>query len=111
MHKHQHPEGLPVEQNVLLVRQEDCFLPLGALAKVAGLSVKKLRSLLADLVAPLPHFRPGAKILVKWSEFEAYMERFRASASVDVDRMVQELMEGIRRQTSPRAQPEGRKQK
>jgi hypothetical protein len=59
MHKHQDLEQLPVGQNVIFVRAEDYFLPLGALAKVAGLSVKKLRSLLTDPVAPLPHFRPG----------------------------------------------------
>src|SRR3989441_4754379 len=35
---------------------------------------------------PIPHFKPGGKILVRRSEFDRWMERHRASAAAEVAR-------------------------
>jgi excisionase family DNA binding protein len=73
----------------------DPFLSLKALAAYAGLSVRKLRDCLDDPLHPLPHYRVGAKILVRQSEFDAWMSRYRRVASVDVDPIVQEILDGL----------------
>jgi hypothetical protein len=77
----------------------DYFLSLQALAKASGLSVRKLRSLLADPSAPMPHFRPGGKIVVRWSEFLRYMEHFRAHPGVNIDQAVEAIMTDLRATT------------
>ena len=112
MHRCPPPQVLPIVGDVVLVREADYFLPLSALAKVSGLSVRKLRALLADPVAPLAHYRPGGKILVRWTEFLAYMEQFRARPVRDVDSMVQEIVKDLKgKPTRPlkqkRPQPAG----
>jgi hypothetical protein len=58
---------------------EDCFMPLKALSKYSGLSVRTLRTYLSHAIRPLPHYRPGGKILVKRSEFDDWIARFKAT--------------------------------
>ena len=55
----------------------DPFLPLRALAAYSGLSVRKLRNHLDDAGHPLPCYRVGGKILVRRSEFDAWMAAYR----------------------------------
>lgn len=86
---------LPVGQEVILVKLEDYYLPLAVLAKVSGMSIRKLRAMLADPIHPLPHFRMG-KILVRWSEFTRHLEQFRARADVNLDKVVQEVVDDLR---------------
>lgn len=70
----------------------DPFLSLKALASYCGLSVRKLRDCLADPGHPLPHYRVGGKIVVRRSEFDAWMVRFRQLGQADVDRIVSEAL-------------------
>ncbi len=58
---------------------EDCFMPLKSLSKYSGLSVRTLRTYLSHAIRPLPHYRPGGKILVKRSEFDDWIARFKAT--------------------------------
>jgi hypothetical protein len=44
----------------------------------------------------LPHYRIGAKILVKRSEFDAWAARFRATSSSSVDALVAETLRGCK---------------
>ena len=74
----------------------DPFLPLKALADYSGLSVRTLRDYLADLLHPLPCYRVGGKILVRRSEFDAWIARYRQLGSADVDRIVSEALQGLR---------------
>ncbi len=55
----------------------DLFLSLKELARYSSLSRRTLQDLLADPRDPLPSFRVGRKILVKRSEFDAWMTRRR----------------------------------
>jgi hypothetical protein len=55
----------------------DGYLPLKALATYSGMSLRTLRGHLSHLVRPLPHYRVGGKILVKRSEFDAWVGQFK----------------------------------
>jgi hypothetical protein len=100
MHSNQRPQELPIGQDVLLVREDDYFLSLSALAKVSSLSVKTLRAHLSDPVHPIPHYRPKGKVLVRWSEFVRWLEHFRVQVSVDVDRVVREVIDELQMSNS-----------
>src|SRR5687768_3490870 len=76
MSSDRHREELPIGRDVIIVQAQDYFLPLRPLSQVCGLSPRTLRSYLDDPVDPLPHFRPGGKVVVLWSEFRAWFERF-----------------------------------
>ena len=61
----------------------DPWLPLKALAEYAGLSRKTLLRLMAREENPLPHYRltDTGKIVVRRSEFDAWMEQYRRVGS------------------------------
>jgi hypothetical protein len=66
-------------ERIVLSTPLDPYLPLRALAQYAGLSVRTLRNYLDG--APdeaLPCYRVGGKILVRRSEFDAWITRHRA---------------------------------
>jgi helix-turn-helix protein len=77
-----------VEAHVIL----DPYLSLVGLARYSGLSVRKLRTHLADVAHPLPCYRVGGKILVRRSEFDAWIAAYRQRGRVDVDRLVNEVV-------------------
>jgi excisionase family DNA binding protein len=85
-----------VATRVVLDASLDPFLSLKALATYSGLSVRKLRDLLADPAHPLPHYRPAGKILVKRSDFDTWMARYRLAGPADVDRIVGDILQGLR---------------
>ncbi len=73
----------------------DPYLPLAALSAYAGLSVRTLRKALTDPVHPLPHYRQGGgKILIRRSEFDQWMIRFRQEGP-DLDALVSEIAKGV----------------
>jgi excisionase family DNA binding protein len=82
-----HVRGVLAER-VMVSTPLDPFLSLKALAGYSGLSVRKLRDLLADPTCPLPHYRVGGKILVRRSEFDVWMQQYRAGCNINVARMV-----------------------
>jgi hypothetical protein len=71
------------------------FMSLKALASYSGLSVQKLRDFLIDPVKPLLYYRVGGKILVRRSEFDAWIARYRMTGSVDVNAILNEVLAGI----------------
>jgi len=89
----------------------DPWLSLKALSKVSGFSVRSLRAHIADPDHPLPCYRMkephviptrsgksrivSGKILVRWSEFTAWMQQFRYTP--DLDRIVDEVVAEFRR--------------
>jgi hypothetical protein len=77
-----------VEARVIL----DPYLSLVGLAGYSGLSIRKLRAHLAEVAHPLPCYRVGGKILVRRSEFDAWMATYRQRGRVDVDRLVNEVV-------------------
>jgi excisionase family DNA binding protein len=73
----------------------DAYLPLKALAGYSGLSVRTLRGYLAHPSRPLPHYRVGGKLLVKRSEFDAWMRTFRSVEASRVDAIVADMLTGL----------------
>ncbi len=65
----------------------DPWLSLRALASYSGLSVRKLRYLLADPHGPLPSYRVDGKVLVRRSEFDAWMARHRNEKAHSLTRL------------------------
>ena len=70
----------------------DQYLSLRALAAYSGLSIRKLRDYL-DLAPAdaLPCYRVGGKILVKRSEFDAWMAQFQARGRPSLVQAIREL--------------------
>jgi excisionase family DNA binding protein len=83
--------GIVVDR-VVVSTPLDPFLPLRQLATYAGLSVRKLRELLDDPTCPLPAYQVGGKILVRRSEFDAWMAAHRRQRGADVDNIVNEVL-------------------
>ncbi len=75
-------------ERVIISTALDPFLSLRALAGYSGISVRKLHEYLADPINPLPHYRVGGKILVRRSEFDAWIVRYRQCGRADVDSIV-----------------------
>jgi len=86
----------PVANEVVLSTELDPFMPLKALARYAGLSVRKLREYLIDSAHPLPHYRIGGKIVVRRSDYDTWAAQYRQMGNVDVDKVVAEALSDLR---------------
>ena len=73
----------------------DPFLTLRALVSYSGLGARKLREYLTDPVYPLPCYRVGGKILVRRSEFDTWIARYRRIGRADVDQLVADVMKAL----------------
>lgn len=74
----------------------EALFSLKALSSYSGLSVRTLRNHLRAADHALPHFRVGAKILVRRSEFDAWLSTFRFSATSRVDAIVDGVLADLR---------------
>jgi hypothetical protein len=70
----------------------DPFLALRALASYSGISIRKLRDYLDDPAHPLPCYRVGGKIVVRRSEFDTWIARYRQIGRADVDQIVADVL-------------------
>ena len=82
----------PVVERVRLATDLDPYLSLRALAGYAGLSVRTLRTHLADPLRPLPCYRVGGKVLVRRSDFDTWMLHFRRTQAPAMERVMREVM-------------------
>jgi hypothetical protein len=73
----------------------DPYLSLRALNGYSGLSVRKLREYLTHPSNPLPCYRPGGKVLVRRSEFDAWVAIFRQRGRADIEAIVNDALEGL----------------
>jgi Helix-turn-helix domain len=89
------PTAGTIPAGVILSVQLDPYLPLKALSGYCGMSVRKLRDFLDDPVRPLPCYRIGGKLLVRRSEFDAWIAAFRKRRSEDLDRIVAESLRDL----------------
>jgi excisionase family DNA binding protein len=72
---------------------DDHYMSLKALARYSGLSVRTLRAHVADATHPLPHYRPGGgKLLVRRSEFDRWMRRYRVEGDATLDAIVRDVL-------------------
>lgn len=74
----------------------DPFLSLRTLASYSCVSIRKLREYLRDPAHPLPHYRLGGKIVVRRSEFDAWMAAYRRVGQADVEGIVDSVMRDLR---------------
>ncbi len=77
-----------------VVQVTDAYFSLKTLASYSGLSVRRLRSCLADRVRPLPFYRIGGKILVRRSDFDVWAAQFRRDP-VAIDALVDDVLQGL----------------
>jgi len=80
----------------------DPYLSLKALSRYSGLSVRTLRGHLTDPVHPLPHYRITGKLLVRRSEFDQWIARYRCCGRPDLDALVNGVVETIRKKPPTR---------
>lgn len=73
--------------------QGDRYLDLRGLANYSALSVSCLRDHIRK--SGMPFFKVEGKILVKQSEFDRWVERYRGNTSEDLDKLVDEMLESI----------------
>ncbi len=72
------------------LEDQDRYLDLCALSAYSSLSVRTLREYLSDANDPLPAFCIRRKILVRKSEFDRWVSRYRINTK-DLSRFVDEL--------------------
>lgn len=80
----------------------DRLLSLRSLSNYSGLSPRTLRDHLHNPICPLPHFRVGGKILIRQSEFNRWIEHFRARKTIAVDTLVNDVLQTIHSQVTRR---------
>jgi hypothetical protein len=83
-----------IGERVVISSRLDPLLDLRALARYASLSVRKLRDCIADPSRPIPHYRVGGKLLVRVSDFDAWLSRYRHDRP-DVDRIVADVLRDL----------------
>lgn len=71
------------------------YVSLKDLATYSGLSKRTLRGYLTHAAWPLPHYRIGGKILVRRSEYDAWVVTFRATPPEMVSALVNDVMAGL----------------
>ena len=71
----------------------DCYLDLNSLSVYSSLSISTLRSYISQ---GLPSFQTRGKILVKRSEFDRWMEKFKVK-DIDVGALADEAIKGLKR--------------
>ena len=72
----------------------DQYLDLKALSKYSSLSVRTLRDYLHDALNPMPSFRIKNKILVKKSEFDNWIGKYRYDIN-RLDTVVNEVINAL----------------
>jgi hypothetical protein len=89
---------LLVAEGFTLATPADPYLSLKALATYSSCSVRWLRAQLSDPHAPLPYYRlPGGKILVRRSEFDGWLARYRQVGRPDVTAVVDDVLRSLAR--------------
>jgi hypothetical protein len=79
---------LVVVDNLELSTRLDPYLSLRALGTYSGCSIRWLRDRLVDASHPLPCYRVEGKVLVRRSEFDVWIARFRSQGRPEVERLV-----------------------
>ncbi len=74
----------------------DPYPSLKALSCYSGLSVRTLRGYLTDPVHPLPCYRVGGRVVVRRSEFDQWIARYRQSGRPDVEALVEEMLRDVK---------------
>jgi hypothetical protein len=82
----------PAAERIVLSTELDPWMPLRALAGYSGLSVRTLRDYINAPLRALPCYRIGVKVLVRRSEFDAWMLQHRQVGPAGLDRVVDSVI-------------------
>ena len=82
-------------ERIVVSTMLDPYFSLKGLASYSSISVRKLREHMDDVSHPLPVYKVGAKLLVRRSEFDSWIARYRQAGSVDVDRIVADVLKDL----------------
>jgi hypothetical protein len=83
-------------ERVVISTMLDPFLTLKALVGYSGIGLRKLYEYLTDPVHPLPHYRVGGKIVVRRSEFDAWIAAYRRLGGAEVGAIVAGVLTDFR---------------
>ena len=75
------------------------YLDLKQLCKLLPLSPRTIRARVHDPVDPLPAFSVGGKLVFKFSEVTAYLEKHRVKPT-DVQQVADEILNKLRKDSS-----------
>ena len=82
----------PERSRAAAVSEADEYLTLAQLAAYSKISERQLRNYLGlPPSQALPCYRPGRKVLVRRSEFDAWLARYRVRGKSIVNRVLREL--------------------
>ena len=84
---------IPDDIAKIVIALEDKYFDLKGLSVYSAVSVGSLR----DYVKTgLPHFKLKGKILIRKSEFDAWLERYRVNRSHDINNIANEVMDSLK---------------
>lgn len=87
---------------------DDRYLKLAELIEYSGLSRDTIERAMRDPVDPLPSHQVGVRILIRRSEFDAWMDRRRrGGASAGLSPLVQRQLARLREPVRPRLKRAG----
>ncbi len=91
--RHADVHGTVSVPEILEYLETDRYMPLTEAAKYLGLSRRTLQSRLKEI----RHYRPGGKILVKRSDLDRWMERYRQEpiSKDEIDAIVDSVMRSL----------------
>ena len=81
----------------LAVIVKDKYFDLPGLSSYCDLAVSTLRDYLRHGRNPIPYFKVKGKILVRKTEFDAWLEGFRANRKVDLNAIADEVVESLKK--------------
>ena len=93
-------QPIAVVDEVQVAIRLDPYLSLKALAGYSGLSTRTLRDLLTDAYHPLPCYRVGGKILVRRSEFDRWVARFRQHGAPDLGAVAEAMLRELQNESN-----------
>jgi len=75
--------------------EEDHYLDIKGLSQYTSLSVRTLRDYLTDDSDPIPSYCIKRKILIKKSEFDAWLKKHRVNTDT-ITHIVDEVLDGFK---------------
>jgi excisionase family DNA binding protein len=77
-------------ENADTSNQSDRYLDLRGLSRYSSLAVPTLRDYIRQ--GSLPHYRLRGKLLVRKSDFDAWIEQFKVDEREDLDTLVEDVV-------------------
>ena len=87
--------GLRIMDRATVAVHLDPYLSLKALSEYSGLSIRTLRGYLTDPAHPLPCYRVCGRVLVRRSEFDQWIARYRQCGRPEIDTLVSEVIADV----------------